>query len=44
MTDKKRFVQVGLGARSEMYSTTLVEHPSNGQALVGLCDTNLGRL
>jgi predicted dehydrogenase len=44
MKDNRRFVQVGLGARSEMYSTTLVEHPSNGQALVGLCDTNLGRL
>ncbi len=32
MKDNRRFVQVGLGARSEMDSTTLVEHPSNGQA------------
>jgi len=44
MTDKKRFVQVGLGARSEMYSKTLVEYLSDRHLLVGLCDTNPGRL
>ena len=43
MTDK-RFVQIGLGSRSEMYSRALVEVHSGERQLVGLCDTNLGRL
>jgi len=43
-TDKKRFVQVGLGSRSEMYSIALVEHLTDRHQLVGLCDTNPGRL
>ncbi len=44
MTKKKRFAQVGLGARSEIYSIALVEHLADHNALVGLCDTNPGRL
>ena len=44
MTDKKRFAQVGLGSRSEMYSIALVEHLKDKDELVGLCDTNPGRL
>ncbi len=43
-TDKKRFVQVGLGSRSEIYSIALVEHLTDRHQLVGLCDTNPGRL
>ncbi len=41
---KKRYVQVGLGARSEMYSQALVEEYADTCELVGLCDTNPGRL
>jgi predicted dehydrogenase len=44
MTDKQRFVQIGLGSRSEMYSRALVEFLSSERQLVGLCDANLGRL
>ncbi len=44
MPSQKRFVQVGLGSRSQMYSTALVEHPHPGNQLVGLCDINPGRL
>jgi predicted dehydrogenase len=42
--DRQRFVQIGLGSRSEMYSIALVEHLANRHQLVGLCDTNPGRL
>jgi len=41
---KKRYVQVGLGSRSEMYSYALVNQYANTSELVGLCDNNLGRL
>ncbi len=44
MTNTKRYVQVGLGSRSEMYSIALVEHLAADHALVGLCDSNAGRL
>ncbi len=44
MSGKTRFVQVGLGARSEMYSKALVEHKMERHILVGLCDSNPGRL
>jgi len=43
MTDK-RFVQIGLGSRSKMYSQALVEVHSDEHQLVGLCDANPGRL
>jgi len=41
---KRRHVQVGLGSRSEMYSFALVERFADKHELVGLCDTNPGRL
>jgi predicted dehydrogenase len=44
MGDKKRFVQVGLGSRSEMYSIALVEVFCDNNELVGLCDSNAGRV
>ena len=40
---KKRFAQVGLGSRSEMYSVALVEFMQDDNELVGVCDTNPGR-
>lgn len=43
MAEKRRFVQVGLGSRSEMYSHALVETFRDTCELVGLCDSNLGR-
>jgi predicted dehydrogenase len=43
-SERRRFVQVGLGSRSEMYSIALVEHLADQNQLVGLCDTNPGRL
>lgn len=44
MTEKKRYVQVGLGSRSEMYSSALIEYFTDTCLLVGLCDSNQGRL
>ena len=41
---KKRFAQVGLGSRSWMYSTAIVETFADTCELVGLCDMNEGRL
>jgi len=35
--NKQRYVQVGLGSRSEMYSSALVEHLSAFQARVQRC-------
>ena len=43
MADKKRFAQVGLGSRSEMYSMALVELFQSNNELVAVCDTNAGR-
>ena len=44
MSDKKRFVQVGLGSRSQMYTNALVEVFNSENTLVGLCDSNAGRM
>jgi predicted dehydrogenase len=44
MTVKKRYVQIGLGSRSEMYSSALLLDYANECELVGLCDANQGRL
>ena len=41
---KKRYAQVGVGGRSMMYSRALVEQYPEQCDLVGLCDTNPGRL
>jgi len=39
-----RYVQVGLGIRSWLYSPALVKRFADRGALVGLCDANAGRL
>jgi len=44
MAEKKRYAQVGLGSRSEMYTMALVEYFRESSELVGLCDSNPGRL
>ncbi|MFL7793437.1 MAG: Gfo/Idh/MocA family protein [Anaerolineae bacterium] len=41
---KKRYVQVGVGDRSMMYSRVVTEHFADCAELVGLCDANAGRL
>ena len=41
---RKRYAQIGLGARSEMYSEAIVEKYPDTCQLVGLCDSNKGRL
>jgi predicted dehydrogenase len=41
---KKRYVQVGLGGRSIMYSQVITERFADRSELVGLCDSNAGRL
>ena len=44
MAAKKRYVQVGLGGRSEMYWRALIETYKDIADLVGFCDVNEGRL
>ncbi|MBN2354756.1 Gfo/Idh/MocA family oxidoreductase [candidate division KSB1 bacterium] len=44
MKGKKKYIQVGLGSRSEMYSEAIVQTFRNESELVGLCDNNIGRL
>ena len=44
MPSKKRYVQVGLGSRSKMYSRAIIDQYDSTAELVGLCDTNPGRL
>jgi predicted dehydrogenase len=39
-----RYAQVGLGIRSWLYSIAIVNHHPEGNALVGLCERNAGRL
>lgn len=41
---KKRYVQVGVGARSVMYTQAILQTFSKEAELVGLCDNNPGRL
>ena len=41
---KKRYVQVGVGDRSMMYSKVVTENFADCAELVGLCDSNAGRL
>jgi predicted dehydrogenase len=40
---RKRYVQVGLGGRSEMFTKAITESHKDHAELVGLCDLNLGR-
>lgn len=44
MSDKKKYVQVGVGGRSEMYWKSLCEDYADCSELVALCDNNRGRL
>jgi len=41
---KKRYAQVGLGGRSGMYTRALEGAYAESSELVGLCDSNEGRL
>ena len=41
---RKRYVQVGLGGRSRMYTHAIVSKMDNVSELVGICDNNRGRL
>lgn len=41
---KRRFAQVGVGGRSWMYSMAIAETYADACELVGLCDSNAGRL
>src|SRR6185295_7632292 len=41
---RRRFVNVGVGSRSRMYLTALTQTFKEGNELVGICDTNPGRL
>jgi predicted dehydrogenase len=44
MQNRKRYVQVGIGSRSQMYSRVIVEgHPQTCE-LAAICDSNPGRL
>jgi len=44
MEQKKRFVQVGMGGRSDMYPEAIVDSYADSCELVGVCDSNQGRL
>jgi predicted dehydrogenase len=44
MNSKKRYVQVGVGDRSYLYSQALVETYRDTHELVAICDINPGRL
>jgi predicted dehydrogenase len=44
MSSKKRYAQVGLGSRAEMYTQAVVETYAEQAEMVGLCDINEGRL
>jgi predicted dehydrogenase len=41
---RRKFVIVGMGSRSRMYLTALTKTFAEGNELVGICDTNPGRL
>ena len=41
---KERYVQVGIGGRSKMYTEAITEAYAETCQLVGLCDTNRGRM
>ncbi len=41
---QRRYAQVGLGARSWLYSIGLTQWHADCCELVGLCDSNAGRL
>ncbi len=41
---KRKFVNVGVGSRSRMYLTAITKTFPQGNELVGICDTNPGRM
>ena len=41
---RRRYVNVGVGSRSRMYLTAITKTFAQGNELVGICDTNAGRL
>ncbi len=41
---KKRYVQVGIGSRSRMFTRAITERYADRAELVGLCDVNMGRV
>ncbi|MFA5042654.1 MAG: Gfo/Idh/MocA family oxidoreductase [Kiritimatiellia bacterium] len=41
---KKRYAQVGVGGRSEMYTQAIVQEFPKEAELVGICDNNRGRM
>lgn len=43
-TPRRRWIIVGLGSRSRMYTTAITQTFRDGNELVGICDTNPGRL
>ena len=43
-TPRRRWVIVGMGSRSRMYSSAITQTFREGNELVGICDTNPGRL
>ena len=44
MSRKRRYAQVGLGSRAVMYGEAVLETYAESAELVGLCDSNAGRL
>ncbi len=44
MADRTRYVQVGCGGRSEMYTRAICETYKDTCELVGICDRNAGRM
>lgn len=43
-TPRRKYVNVGVGSRSRMYLTAITKTFKDGNELVGICDTNPGRL
>jgi hypothetical protein len=43
-SSKMRYAQVGLGDRSLLYAEAIVNHYPETSLLVGICDSNPGRL
>ena len=41
---RRKYVNVGVGSRSRMYLTAITKTFAEGNELVGICDTNPGRL
>jgi predicted dehydrogenase len=44
MSDRKRYVQVGLGSRSYLYHEAMLGRYMEQAEMIGVCDTNEGRV